>query len=148
MKKIRTDVQFPSFLSKKTRTAAGLFPTQSSVFYSGDFLQFGIQIAGLVTILGWTAVNMGPFFLLLKVAKILRVPENVELEGLDMHKVLRAAFPEILQTPTLTLDVDVCLFSRVHSMERSLTTFPKETHRNGLSWSPGPRKGKREKKSK
>ena len=72
--------------------AVGLFATTSApgndtmtgLFYGGGFHLLGIQCLGVVAIIGWTAVTITAFFLLLKVTIGLRVTQEEEITGLDI----------------------------------------------------------------
>jgi len=54
------------------------------LFFTGDFSLLGIQLVGLLFIIGWTAAIMVPFFLLLDYASLLRVDPLEEEVGLDV----------------------------------------------------------------
>nr|ATC20499.1 ammonium transporter 1 [Tridacna squamosa] len=58
---------------------------------SGLFLAW--QLAGLAVITGWTAVLCLILFGLLKITKLLRVPQEIELKGLDIPKHNEPAYP-------------------------------------------------------
>ncbi|KAL3873257.1 hypothetical protein ACJMK2_036395 [Sinanodonta woodiana] len=58
---------------------------------SGLFLAW--QLAGLATIIGWTAAWSLLLFGIMKLLKILRVPEELELKGLDIPKHNEPAYP-------------------------------------------------------
>eukprot|EP00612_Vaucheria_litorea_P005225 CAMPEP_0171467700 /NCGR_PEP_ID=MMETSP0945-20130129/10145_1 /TAXON_ID=109269 /ORGANISM="Vaucheria litorea, Strain CCMP2940" /LENGTH=100 /DNA_ID=CAMNT_0011996303 /DNA_START=1 /DNA_END=299 /DNA_ORIENTATION=+ len=45
--------------------------------------QFATQLVGVLAIIGWVTLMMVPFFMLLKVAGVLRVPAEMEQRGLD-----------------------------------------------------------------
>ena len=72
--------------------AVGLFATTSApgndtmtgLFYGGGFHLLGIQCLGVVAIIGWTAVTITAFFLLLKATIGLRVTQEEEITGLDI----------------------------------------------------------------
>ena len=64
-----------------------LAPAHSyGAFYGGNGHLLGVQCLEIALVLGWTATMMGMFFYLCKVCKILRVPVEVELAGLDISK--------------------------------------------------------------
>ena len=77
--------------------AVGLFATESNLasayakatgvyglFYGGGWEQLGVQLLGVVCIVAWVGALTAMFFLVFRAAKILRVPEHVEREGLDL----------------------------------------------------------------
>ena len=72
--------------------AVGLFATTSApgndtmtgLFYGGGFHLLGIQCLGVVAIIGWTAVTITAFFLMLKATIGLRVTQEEEITGLDI----------------------------------------------------------------
>lgn len=70
--------------------AVGLFATTSApestikgLFYGGGFGQLGVQLAGIITVLIWTAVTMTIVFKLIDMTIGLRVSEEEEIVGLD-----------------------------------------------------------------
>ncbi|MEY8356499.1 ammonium transporter [Lachnospiraceae bacterium 54-53] len=56
------------------------------LFYGGGFRQLGIQILGIICILGWTAVTITITFLIIKKTVGLRVSADEEIEGLDIRE--------------------------------------------------------------
>ena len=54
------------------------------LFYTGDFSQLGIQLAGFASVAAWAGVTMLLFFLFLKKIKFLRADQADELAGLDI----------------------------------------------------------------
>lgn len=56
------------------------------LFYGGGFDQLGPQLLGVVAIAGFTAVAMSIIFLGIKATIGLRVSEQEEMEGLDVHE--------------------------------------------------------------
>ncbi len=71
--------------------AVGLFATTSApgndsvvgLFYGGGFGQLGIQLLGVLTVIGWTAVTITIAFLIIRGTVGLRVSAEEELVGLD-----------------------------------------------------------------
>lgn len=66
----------------------GLFSTgqngvNKGLFYGGGVEQLGIQLLGSISVIAWVAVTMLIAFSIIKHTVGLRVPANVELEGLD-----------------------------------------------------------------
>jgi Amt family ammonium transporter len=66
--------------------AAGLFSTESGLFYGGGFHQLGVQVLGILAIAAWTTVTMIIVFLLIKKTVGLRVTEEEEIQGLDLKE--------------------------------------------------------------
>ena len=58
----------------------------AGLFYTGQFNMLGCNFVALIAITVWVAALMTPFFILLKKAGWFRVPENIEIEGLDDSK--------------------------------------------------------------
>ena len=58
----------------------------AGLFYTGQFNMLGCNFVALIAITVWVAALMTPFFKLLKMAGWFRVPENIEIEGLDDSK--------------------------------------------------------------
>ena len=59
-----------------------------------SFKQFGYNLAGSVTITAWSAILCGVFFLVLKQFDLLRISEEMELEGMDIKKHGEPAYPD------------------------------------------------------
>uniref|UniRef100_A0A1I7YPB2 Ammonium transporter n=1 Tax=Steinernema glaseri TaxID=37863 RepID=A0A1I7YPB2_9BILA len=57
------------------------------------FSQLGWNMLCAVAIIIWSSITMIPVFLLLKKMKKLRVPEEIEIKGLDIYKHGEAAYP-------------------------------------------------------
>jgi ammonia channel protein AmtB len=53
---------------------------------------FGVQVLGAIVVLAWSLTIMGSLFALLAYLKIFRVPEEIELFGLDEKKHEGAAY--------------------------------------------------------
>jgi ammonium transporter, Amt family len=71
--------------------AVGLFSTGADgvgvgLFYGGGFKQLGIQILGIVAIDAYVLIVMYIVFKLIDKTIGLRVPEQVEIDGLDIHE--------------------------------------------------------------
>ncbi len=72
--------------------AVGLFATTSApgndtltgLFYGGGLHLLGVQLLGIGAVIGWTAVTITVFFLLIKATIGLRVKPEEELRGLDV----------------------------------------------------------------
>ncbi len=72
--------------------AVGLFATTSApgndtltgLFYGGGFHLLGVQLLGIAAVIGWTAVTITVFFLIIKATIGLRVKPEEELMGLDV----------------------------------------------------------------
>lgn len=71
----------------------GLFSTDADmpgVFYAGDlatgFKTLGVQALGVVSVVAWVAVTMFIIFKVIEKTIGLRVPADVEIEGLDIHE--------------------------------------------------------------
>ena len=64
----------------------GFFAVDSGVFYGGGFHFLGVQTLGVVSVILWVTVTMNIIFRLIDKFVGLRVPENVEIEGLDFHE--------------------------------------------------------------
>ena len=70
----------------------GLFATTSApgndtltgLFYGGGLHLLGVQLLGIAAVIGWTAVTITAFFLLIKATIGLRVKPEEELLGLDV----------------------------------------------------------------
>ena len=58
----------------------------SGLFYGGQGNMLACNFVALIAITAWVAALMTPFFILLKKAGWFRVPENIEIEGLDDSK--------------------------------------------------------------
>jgi ammonium transporter, Amt family len=66
--------------------AVGLFATENGLFYGGGADQLVTQAIGVVAVFGFVVVTTGALFLALKHTMGLRVSEEEELEGLDVHE--------------------------------------------------------------
>ena len=61
----------------------GLFATDGGLFYGGGFAKLGIQALGLVSVCAWVLVTMFVIFKVIDKFVGLRVPEQIEIDGLD-----------------------------------------------------------------
>ena len=96
--------------------AVGLFATPSApgndslvgLFYGGGLKLLGLQALGMVSIIGWTAVTITLFFLLLKQTLGLRVTAAEEITGLDIteHGLPSAYSGFAVQDMSATMDVN------------------------------------------
>lgn len=71
--------------------AVGLFSNGGNgvgtgLFYGGGFTQLGVQLLGIVTVAAYALVVMFLIFKLIDKTVGLRVPEDIEIEGLDVHE--------------------------------------------------------------
>ncbi len=66
--------------------AVGLFATDGGLFYGGGFTRLGIQTLGLVCVAAWVLVSMTIIFTIIKKTVGLRVTEQEEIDGLDIHE--------------------------------------------------------------
>lgn len=66
--------------------SGGLFSQVSGLFYGFGIAHLGIQILGAICIIAFTAVICFIIFSVLKHTIGIRVPKEVELEGLDSHE--------------------------------------------------------------
>ncbi len=72
--------------------AVGLFATTSApgndtlsgLFYGGGLHLLGVQLLGIAAVIGWTAVTITVFFLIIRATVGLRVKPEEELMGLDV----------------------------------------------------------------
>ena len=73
---------------------AGLLSTENGLFYGGGVARLGAQALGIASIFVFTAAAAGLLMLLLKKTVGIRVPEDVELAGLDVTEHSMIAYPE------------------------------------------------------
>lgn len=66
--------------------AVGLFATDGGVFYGGGLKLFGTQVIGVLAVAAWVAVMMTIIFQLIKHTMGLRVEQEIEIDGLDLHE--------------------------------------------------------------
>ncbi|MEX1162956.1 MAG: ammonium transporter [Nitriliruptor sp.] len=74
----------------------GLAHVENGLFYGGGAAQLGYQVAGVVATVAWVAITSGVLFVALKAAGFLRVPEQEEIEGLDIHEHGVPGYPELV----------------------------------------------------
>jgi ammonium transporter, Amt family len=74
----------------------GIASVDNGLFYGGGVEQLGIQAIGIVAVMAWVGLTVGGLFLALKAAGFLRVPEQEEVEGLDVHEHGVAGYPELV----------------------------------------------------
>ena len=63
--------------------AIGLFNTETGLFYGGGLATLGVQALGLVSVAAWVLVTMFIIFKVIDKVTGLRVPEQIEIDGLD-----------------------------------------------------------------
>ena len=63
--------------------AIGLFNTETGLFYGGGLATLGVQALGLVSVAAWVLVTMFIIFKVIDKTIGLRVPEQIEIDGLD-----------------------------------------------------------------
>ena len=66
--------------------AVGLFATDGGLFYGGGFKLFGTQVIGVLAVAAWVAVTMTIIFQVIKHTIGLRVEQEIEIDGLDLHE--------------------------------------------------------------
>ena len=64
----------------------GLFATDGGLFYGGGFKLLGVQAIGVGAVMAWTLVTAFILFTIIKKTNGLRVDENEEIQGLDLHE--------------------------------------------------------------
>ena len=64
----------------------GLFATEGGLFYGGGFSLLGVQALGVVSVMAWTMATAFILFFTIKKTNGLRVDENEEIQGLDLHE--------------------------------------------------------------
>ena len=64
----------------------GLFATDGGLFYGGGFHFLGVQALGVVAVVAWVVITMLIIFKVIDKVIGLRVPEEVEIDGLDIHE--------------------------------------------------------------
>lgn len=60
--------------------------SQYGVFYGSSGQLLACQVIEILVIFGWVSATMGPLFFGLHAAKLLRVPPEEEIKGMDMTK--------------------------------------------------------------
>ena len=74
----------------------GLAHVEDGLFYGGGLELLGIQAIGVLATIAWVGVTMAVLFGALKAAGYLRVPEQEEIEGLDVHEHGVPGYPELV----------------------------------------------------
>ena len=64
----------------------GLFALDGGVFYGGGSHFFGVQCLGVISVIAWVTVSMTIIFKVIDLVIGLRVPAEVEIDGLDYHE--------------------------------------------------------------
>ena len=64
----------------------GLFATEGGLFYGGGFSLLGVQALGVISVMAWTMATAFILFFIIKKTTGLRVDENEEIQGLDLHE--------------------------------------------------------------
>ncbi|MDO5425647.1 MAG: ammonium transporter [Eubacteriales bacterium] len=64
----------------------GFFATEDGLLYGGGFHFLGVQILGVASVILWVVVSMTIIFKLIDKFVGLRVPAEVEIDGLDFHE--------------------------------------------------------------
>jgi len=72
--------------------AVGLFAPEGGLLYGGGWQLLGVQVLGILAAFVWTVAAAGVGLLILSRAMDLRVPEEVELEGLDLAEHASVAY--------------------------------------------------------
>jgi ammonium transporter, Amt family len=73
----------------------GLAATDGGLFYGGGADLLIAQVLGILGVAAWVAVATGALFLVLKAMGQLRVSEQEEVEGLDVHEHGLPGYPEL-----------------------------------------------------
>ncbi len=64
----------------------GVFATEGGLLYGGGFAMIGVQLVGVLAVAVWTIACMSVVFLTIKHTIGLRVTEEEEVQGLDLHE--------------------------------------------------------------
>jgi Amt family ammonium transporter len=72
----------------------GVFATDGGLLYGGGFHQLGVQAIGVFAIGAWAIIAAFIVLIIIKKTIGLRVSEQEELEGLDMHEHGIDSYPE------------------------------------------------------
>jgi ammonium transporter, Amt family len=73
----------------------GLADTTDGLLYGGGLGLLGVQIIGVVAVVAWVGVATAALFLVLKATMGIRVSEEEEVEGLDIHEHGMYGYPEL-----------------------------------------------------
>jgi Amt family ammonium transporter len=88
--------------------AVGLFATDGGLFYGGGFAKLGVQLLGVVAVGVYVLAVMFVIFKVIDKCVGLRVPEQVELDGLDLHEHgLASAYSGFAISDATYADMDV-----------------------------------------
>ena len=72
----------------------GLFAVGDGLFYGGGFELLGVHVLGTLAVALFVVATVAPICLALKAAGLLRVPDEVQAEGLDLHEHGVSGYPE------------------------------------------------------
>ena len=86
----------------------GLFATDGGLFYGGGIHYFLIQLLGVASVMLWVIITMTIIFKVIDKLVGLRVPADIEIEGLDCHEHgLASAYAGFnISDITATMDVN------------------------------------------
>ena len=86
----------------------GLFATDGGLFYGGGIHYFLIQLIGVASVMLWVIITMTIIFKVIDKLVGLRVPADIEIEGLDYHEHgLASAYAGFnISDITATMDVN------------------------------------------
>ena len=86
----------------------GLFATDGGLFYGGGIHYFLIQLLGVASVILWVIITMTIIFKVIDKLVGLRVPADIEIEGLDYHEHgLASAYAGFnISDITATMDVN------------------------------------------
>ena len=86
----------------------GLFATDGGLFYGGGIHYFLIQLLGVASVMLWVIITMTIIFKVIDKLVGLRVPADIEIEGLDYHEHgLASAYAGFnISDITATMDVN------------------------------------------
>ncbi len=76
----------------------GLAATDGGLFFGGGFALLTAQIVGILGIAAWVAIASAILFGVLKAIGQLRVSEEEEIDGLDVHEHGVAGYPELARS--------------------------------------------------
>ncbi|KAI3431805.1 hypothetical protein D9Q98_010558 [Chlorella vulgaris] len=112
------------FFATETSTAAAYtYAADWGVFYGGSGKQLGMQLLGVVVLSAWTCTLSGLLFLFLRKMCWLRVPEQVERQGLDLAQGLSTGLMgKCFKRSAYTMAVE-------HSLTRPSAMPKPETHK-------------------
>jgi hypothetical protein len=87
---------------------------EAGIIHGGRGKQLGVQVLGIVVILAWVCLTIGPTFLVLKYFKVLRLSTELQLSvhvRSSQHSTLKYSAPTLASTeavPTVTFLMCVC----------------------------------------